>query len=429
MATESKFLGQGTYGCIYKPNIRCLNEKPPNKNSKQIFISKLQIKTVASEREANLGKIIKSKIKKYNTMFAPIIDSCQVDIAQIDKNEIEKCKVITDNIESETKVEYTSYKMRFAGKQSIGNYYKTLLKKPKLLLKRMLETHIYLLKSLNILGKLTPPIIHYDLKDNNIMYNEKIGKPIIIDFGLSFELNISKQYDQAIALEQYYVFYEKYPPWCIELVILQYITQKLVVPITEKITEKNINELNHICNTFVNENDVFQVCSQPEIDQYENNLYLFISTYLGKTWDNLFQDLQKTNESWDNYSMSTIFLFHINDLLLATTASPIIAKYQTILKRVILGGFAATPVAAQANVVAPNVDAPNVDAPNVDAPNPATRPTITNCINELTTMAGTINKKQYKKLVKDIDETLSKQLPQIIINMNNNSKLNTTHKK
>jgi len=394
--TESNFLAQGTYGCIYKPNLQCLNEKPGTKKSNQIFISKLQRNQQNSEREENLGKIIKEKIKKYNTMFAPIIDSCIVDIGQIDHRESDKCKVITDDIETGAKVEYKSYKMRFAGKQSIGEHFKTLIQKPKILFKHMVETHITLLKSLEKLGKLTPPIIHYDLKDNNIIYNEKIGKPIIIDFGLSFELDISKPYDQAIALEQYYVFYEKYPPWCIELVILSHITQHIVEtkPITEKIDENDMTELKRICNTFITENDVFQVCTQPEINAFGINLHQFISSYLGKTWEQLFQDLQKSYESWDNYSMSVIFLFHINDLLL-TNANPIIDKYTAIMKSIILAV--------------------------------SERPTIATIINELKTMANNIDKKNYKKLVNYIDEDISKEIPKIGININK-SKINNTRR-
>ena len=61
-------------------------------------------------------------------------------------------------------------------------------------------------------------VVHLDLKPANIMISKRDFSPIIIDFGLSFELDASKAFDKAIALEQYYIFYEKYPPWNIELI-------------------------------------------------------------------------------------------------------------------------------------------------------------------------------------------------------------------
>ena len=64
--TEPQFIGQGTYGCVYKPNIPCLNTHPTNikdKNKNKKYISKLQINQVDSEKEFELGKIIMEKIK------------------------------------------------------------------------------------------------------------------------------------------------------------------------------------------------------------------------------------------------------------------------------------------------------------------------------------------------------------------------------
>ena len=41
---KTEMIGQGTYGCIYKPNIPCKNEKPTKSNKNKKFISKLQRK-------------------------------------------------------------------------------------------------------------------------------------------------------------------------------------------------------------------------------------------------------------------------------------------------------------------------------------------------------------------------------------------------
>lgn len=396
---KTEFIGQGTYGCIYKPNIPCKNEKPTKSNKNKKFISKLQRKQENSEREANFGKIIKAKIPKYATMFAPIIDSCPVNIEQFEQNDIDKCNIITkdkeDGMQEGIDVEYISYRMRYAGNQFLSQYFVSLIKKrPKKLIKRMIETHIYLLKSLTKLIKLTPPIIHYDLKDNNIIYDEKLGVPIIIDFGLSFELEPNKEFDQAIATEQYYVFYEKYPPWCIELVLLSYIVQKIsgTSGITANIRETDISKLQEICHIFVSENDIFNSngITLEEAEIFKQGIYGYISTYLGKTWKTMFNDLQKGYTSWDNYSLSVIYLFYINDYL-NTINSPIIDKYIALLKKVILALPGNPP------------------------------PTTVDVIRELKNIASNTDKKEYHKIMHSIKT--DKSLDPYILNIKLNKKI------
>lgn len=386
---KPNFIGQGTYGCIYKPNIPCKNEKP-GKKTKQVYISKLQRITPSSEREETLGKLIVKKVKNYSKLFAPIVDSCPINIEKVDKDAIQKCEPIMKNIQQGINVQYKSYKMRYAGNQFLSQYFLSLLhNNPKKLIKRIIETHIYLLKSLDILGKQNPPIIHYDLKDNNIMYDEKLGVPIIIDFGLSFELDTSKAFDKAIALEQYYIFYEKYPPWNIELVLLSYITQHIATnrELTTKIEPADITKLTTICNTFVSRSDILQIISKEEIHAFEQGLIQVISLYKDKSWNTLFQDLQKGYSSWDNYAMSVIYLFYIKDLFHGIE-NVIIKNYKEVLTRII------------------------VRLPNVQPIK------IVEVIAELKKIATTVNKREYHKII----QSIRKEDP-VIVNINLNKSI------
>ena len=394
-------IGQGTYGCVYLPNIPCLNENPKNKSTQKQYISKIQRIDENSEREEILGKIIKTKIKQYNTMFAPVIDSCPININAIPKSELDKCEPIAKDKVSELNSEYKSYKMRYAGNKSIGNYFLSLLNKnPKKLLKRIIEIHLYLLKSLNKLIKLDIPIIHYDLKDNNIIYNDDLDVPIIIDFGLSFELEPEKNYDYAIASKQYYVYYNPYPPWCIELVLLSYIVQEILYnkDNSSKIEDVDINNLKDICTTFISDNNVFIKCfTKEETENFKLELHNFVSSYSNKTWKTLFQDLQKGYATWDHYSIAVIFLLFFNDILkeLTNQQSQIIDNYIFILKKIILN----SPVSP--------------------------RQSIDETIQLIKKMAKSINKTQYHNLLDNIKSNVSpKIINQISINVNKNVLMN-----
>lgn len=410
---KSKFIAQGTYGCTYIPDLPCSNKPPTANKKKHSFVSKLQRINPQTEREETIGKIIKEKIKRYNSMYGAIIESCPVNISEIEPNELEKCAVVTNNTSQynnlgneQSKVEYKAFKMRNAGKSTIGKYFLSLLdKNPKKIMKRIFETHIYLLKSLDKLSKLEPPIIHYDLKNDNIMYNEKLNVPIIIDFGLSFELDTSKEYNRKISLENYYIFYEKYPPWCIELILLSYIVQTIVEmnkqDITSTIQDQDITALQNICYTFINENEACQTLTLAETNKMQQGLINYVNSYLGKTWKDLFNNLQKSYSSWDNYSLAVMFLFYIKDMITITNTNPIIIQYTNILKKIIMG-------------------VPN----NTDEP---CRPSISDIISNLKELTSNINKKNYDKLIIDI-ESIDKNTIELITQKYNKFQLTNNRK-
>ena len=74
-------------------------------------------------------------------------------------------------------------------------------------------------------------MIHYDLKDGNIIFDEVYNVPIIIDYGLSFTK--SQLLKTPLSIENlekvFYVYYEKYSPWNIDIVLLSYITQSIII--------------------------------------------------------------------------------------------------------------------------------------------------------------------------------------------------------
>ena len=81
-------MGQGTYGCVYNPEVSCQDETSENKG----YISKVQPSDKNSKQEINIGKLIK-EIPKYNFRFGPIITSCGLNYAKITETELSACKM------------------------------------------------------------------------------------------------------------------------------------------------------------------------------------------------------------------------------------------------------------------------------------------------------------------------------------------------
>jgi len=344
--TNFRFIGQGTYGCVYKPNVPCLNKS--SKTSSTKFISKIQKATVDTEVEEKIGKIITKNIRYYNTRFAPILETCNVNISTIQQREIDKCDVITkarDEAKREGRPktnEYKSYKMRNAGKRSLSDYFIMVAKRsPKTLFKTILESHIYLLNSIQkLLAIKGEPIVHYDLKENNVIYDEKQRCPILIDFGLSLVMKETTTFNAEVAKDNYYVYYDKYPPWCAEIMLLSYISQELLKQsnITDIINQENIAYLGHLISNFTERSEILKLgFSEEEKTRFKDGWRTYFKTFEDQSWETLFIELQKGYDTWDNYSISVMFYFIIYDILYNNSVnSAIIKRYETILKQCIL---------------------------------------------------------------------------------------------
>lgn len=318
-----QLINQGTYGCIYKPEFSCNNQQH-NVPYKKKMISKITKKDNGATQENDLGKIIQT-IPQYNSYFAPILNSCPINLGEINNEELQKCQFIQNEKQtldsSVGNILYNSNTIRFVGKQSI---YDVLYGSS---FPKILSCHIHLLKALTLLQTIDDPIIHYDLKENNIIFDEVYSVPIIIDFGISFRSSKLKTINKDV----FYVHYDKYPPWCIEIVILSYIVHN--INLDNSITNQDISDLKTVCSNFVKQNPVFKTgFDSNELLEFENSLLLFIDSFVSKSWEDLTQTLVAKYLTWDNYSICVIFY----DILINVVEQPFVIVYKTIIKNIIL---------------------------------------------------------------------------------------------
>lgn len=323
-----QLINQGTYGCIYKPEFSCNNE-PINPNPyKKKMISK--ITSSITTQENDLGKIIQT-IPQYNSYFAPILNSCPINLGEINNEELQKCQFIQNEKQTldssgNGNLLYNSNTIRFVGKQSI---YDVLYRSS---FTKILSCHIHLLKALTLLQTIDDPIIHYDLKENNIIFDEIYSVPIIIDFGISFLSSKLKTINKDV----FYVHYDKYPPWCIEIVIISYIVHT-IEDTSSTITNKDISDLKTVCSNFVKQNPVFKTgFDSNELLEFENSLLSFIDSFVSKSWEDLTQSLVAKYLTWDNYSICVIFYDILINYDINSVEQPFVIVYKTIIKNIIL---------------------------------------------------------------------------------------------
>lgn len=235
-----KKLGQGSYGCVLSPPVKCLNNTPLRKNFfeyNENYISKI-IRTKYSDvafSELNIGTLLHS-IDKHHNFFIPYINACYFtpqkhsDIVYLEKNGINistnpkslKSKIKSDESNSESEIasdiiknnkskcvlrdtdDYLNLIGPIAG-DNLGSIFLTSKSSDKISFIKNNYWYIfsYLVHGLSLLHK--KDIVHKDIKPSNIVidfnyfssmsyYNLPIMTCRIryIDFGLSLVLNRRK---------------------------------------------------------------------------------------------------------------------------------------------------------------------------------------------------------------------------------------------
>ena len=210
---DNKLIGQGVYGCIYKPGIDCYAKY----NNYNQLVTKIQILNFSSKNEISISKYIIDNIEKYNTYFSVVLKNCPIDFSTLYNSsenhniDLEKCNILEkykkkynekynyfnffqENNPNNNKLILTYSK--FINGLTFHKYFITLSRKLDQNIisdKQYLNIFILYLKrclfSINLLSQYK--IIHNDLHHHNIMikYYKNYSKPIIIDFGEAFILN------------------------------------------------------------------------------------------------------------------------------------------------------------------------------------------------------------------------------------------------
>lgn len=280
----SKLLSQGGYGCIFYPGLTCNAEPTNNKN----IATKVQIRNFTSENETIVGEILSSH-EGYKLFFLPVIDRCAIDIRKADKNELQKCEVIKSMDK-----EYVAMNIPYVQSMPFTEVVSTL--NPKDVVLTVIETYRYLLMALDKLH--TAKILHFDLKMENILFTKGTTDPRIIDFGISIPMD--KLSDKNMN-DYFYVYAPDYYVWCLDINIICYIINETDSVLTEDDAVEIAELTTAACL-------VLQDFGPEIVDNYRDMCIQQTKKYVGKNRDEVVYDLLNNCWTWDNYSLSIMFI-------------------------------------------------------------------------------------------------------------------------
>jgi len=285
-------IGEGGYGCVYHPALN--KDGSESENTK--YVSKIQKDNKYAMNEKKIGELV-SKIDGYINHFCPVLNKENLKTTKIKKNMFKECSILKDD---KKKNNLIIMKMEFINGEDFIDY---LIKNKESveIVKNLISSYTHLLTSIKLLSDIK--IVHFDLKGDNILFNKDKEIPIMIDFGLS--INMNELINQSISVEKlkrfFYVFGPDYYVWPIEVHYLCYILNVNDEPTTK--------EINKICEEYVDSNVAIQMnCSKKFIDSYKMMCKDVLNEMNNLSFGDKINKILSYWYTWDNYSLSIIYL-------------------------------------------------------------------------------------------------------------------------
>ncbi len=297
--TNPKRVGEGSYGCVHNPPLKC-KKKPYNPDPNKV--SKILIKKNANG-ELKEFKLIQEADKKEDFHLGKPV-SCFPDNNEDNEKAINECERFSSfNIDK-----YKLLLLKNGGKDlsAIEKQFRSLTINNAN--KRKLE-HFWLDMSRLIYGSkvlMDNGIVHHDLKQQNIVYNEETGRVNFIDFGLM--TNTKQMIKNADSSRYPYKAHWSFPP---DILFYNYVIYKRFT------SQKDINlKMGHVELQYANYTGYGSACdivrkymqgiSQKKEDFNDEKFRQFFSMSmfrLKNSDDEYHKFLNKSFETFDNYAI------------------------------------------------------------------------------------------------------------------------------
>lgn len=281
-----KLLAEGGYGCVFTPGINCDGSIMKTKK----YVSKIQRYDSSARNEIKIGKKIQ-ELNGFEDHLIPILKYCEIDIASIEDKDKSKCSVFK---KKKTK-DFIVMKLQYIEGSDFMDYLINQ-KNSVQLVSNIIQSFNHILKSITML--VSKDIVHYDIKGTNILFDINKEIPLLIDFGLSVEIN---KINKTNLKEMFYVYAPEYYIWSLEIHYLCYLTN------TNK--EPTNDELKEIAKKYVEGNKAIQRNFSPDfLKKYEKKCAKQLEKYNKLSFEERVDKILSYWKTFDNYSLSIMYL-------------------------------------------------------------------------------------------------------------------------
>lgn len=329
-------IGQGTYGCVYRPNIPCFSNKKHNKKSKK-YVSKI----IQDEQEA-LSEIKSSKILKksnaHKQFFVLVTKSCKIKYSDLTPDMIESCTLLQQQLTP--KSTYVNLMSPYVDHVPILDVMLNYQDKYSIVT-RIFRIINHLYDALSILE--SSNLCHFDLSLSNIIIDNQDSLPRIIDFGMAiyaydtFDVKRGRTYLNKKKVSYFFSLQPgdrlKYAP---EIqIICWYVYNRIPY---DSLVE--FEHLESIIDNHMYESQYNAVFDPEFISKYRIECFEFLKKYRGVKVEKMILSLLQYIRTWDQYALSAIMLMTINMIKISKTHEDkhnLLLPLQEILKSQIRG--------------------------------------------------------------------------------------------
>jgi serine/threonine protein kinase len=265
--------------------------------------------------------------------------------------EAKKCEFLK-NAEEFLDKPYESNRIRYVGKKTLGDYFtqeSANISQIETYFRKMINAHQTVLTGVMKLNN--ENIMHFDMKENNIMCRNKSGRPIIIDYGLSVDTTNITSTDFDVR-EVFFSYTDTYPSWCLDITMITYMVNNSK---NADIKQSNMNawrdekasaeDAMKVISGYVEKNQgIIDVLTKEEQEKYKVAMNAYYTPLVEggmmnvPTWGSVYDEIIKSHKSWDNYGTAIMFLCLLSDLNLKKMVEkiPFMKEYTDIMKEVVL---------------------------------------------------------------------------------------------
>jgi serine/threonine protein kinase len=287
----SKLIDQGGFGCVFYPGFNCKSDFKKTDNK---LVSKLQMNTFNARNEIYIGSLIQ-KISNYQLYYLPVISSCNITMASISQDIIDKCDIIEKGNDK-----YKILELPYLQNISFDTLFSDSTRSIRHLFLTFIETYKYV--AIAIGNLIDNNIVHFDIKEQNILYSTKYENPILIDFGLSIPIN---KISNSNLKDYFYIYAPDYYLWPLEVHIINYILYE------GKLTTDSIKRTVDI---YIKNNSAFNGLSDEFREKYATASINYFSKFIKLDSATIIIQLLNFFKTWDLYSLSIMYLKFFNKL-------------------------------------------------------------------------------------------------------------------
>jgi serine/threonine protein kinase len=293
----NKFIGDGSYGCVFKPAFECKDKKRKSKNIE--MISKIFHRDSSARNELFEYTNVVKKIDPRGKFTVKLYDSCKVSKSDISPSEFRKCN--TNSKYNANEFEQIVYENGGVDLYRAVNH---------VYFENIVLAALPFFKGLIKLAN--KGYVHNDIKTLNVVYNVNTDKLSMIDFG------IVEPNDRIFNINRPYSHYLYYPPeyemfnvfMTMPVLYIQDLYKKLSVDLSSCSKQEVLEVQKIVMDNFLygysrfNKDCVFKVRNQYKINIKPllwNNIIL-INTI--KAFRNAYNACEIDKESFINYELS-----------------------------------------------------------------------------------------------------------------------------